>query len=96
MNMVMIICPEARQEEVRTLIDRHKVHAYTELPQVLGAGATGRHMGTHTWPGASTLIFTVVEKNKTAELMAALKEFQSKLYSSEGLKAFVMPVESSI
>ena len=43
MKMLMIVCPEPRQEEVRALIARHDVHSYSEIPRVLGAGKTGKH-----------------------------------------------------
>jgi len=75
MNMLMIVCPEERQEEVRTLI-------------------TGKHFGTHTWPGTSVLIFTVVDAAKKAELVKALKAYHDGLYETEGLRVFALPVES--
>ena len=75
MNMLMIICPDGRQEEVRALIDRHDVHSYTEIQNVLGEGRTGKHLGTHTFPGQSALIFTVVPAGKMDELVQALKEY---------------------
>jgi len=83
MNMLMIICPEERQEEVRELITKHDVHSYSEIPNVLGEGKTGKHFGTHTWPGTSVLIFTVVDETK-----------HDGLFESEGLRVFSLPVES--
>ncbi len=38
MKMLMIICPEERQEEVRALIGKHDVHSYSEIANVLGEG----------------------------------------------------------
>ena len=35
--MLMIICPENRQEEVRALIAQHDIHSYSEIPNVLAA-----------------------------------------------------------
>ena len=32
MKMLMIICPENRQQEVRELIAKHNVHSYSEIP----------------------------------------------------------------
>lgn len=96
MKLLMIICPEERQAEIRDLIGRHDVHAYTELTNVIGEGATGKHLGTHAWPGKSVLVFTAVPKAKEQELVAALSDFKTRLYPGEGIRAFALPVESLI
>ena len=94
MKMLMIVCPETRQEEVRALIAKHNVHSYSEIPNVLGEGKTGKHLGTHTFPGRSVLVFTVVAASKKDELVAALKEYHDGLFEGEGLRVFALPVES--
>ena len=94
MKMLMIVCPETRQEEVRALIAKHNVHSYSEIPNVLGEGKTGKHLGTHTFPGKSVLVFTVVAASKKDELVAALKEYHDGLFEGEGLRVFALPVES--
>jgi hypothetical protein len=96
MKMLMIICSEERQADVRALIDRHDVHAFSEIRDVLGAGRKGKHLGTHTWPGTSALIFTVVSEEKFRELVDALKKFRSELFEGEGIRVFSLPVESEI
>ena len=94
MKMLMIVCPENRQEEVRALIARRNVHSYSENPNVLGEGKTGKHLGTHTFPGKSVLVFTVVAAAKKDELVQALKDYQAGLFEGEGLRVFALPVES--
>ena len=94
MKMLMIVCPETRQEEVRALIAKHDVHSYSEIPRVLGEGKTGKHLGTHVFPGQSVLIFTVVSAGKKDELVSALKDYQTGLFEGEGLRVFALPVES--
>ncbi len=94
MKMLMIVCPENRQEEVRALIARRNVHSYSEIPNVLGEGKTGKHLGTHTFPGKSVLVFTVVAAAKKDELVQALKDYQAGLFEGEGLRVFALPVES--
>lgn len=94
MKMLMIICPESRQEEVRALVGEHAIHAYSEIPGVLGEGETGKHLGTRTWPGRSSLIFTVLPKAKERDMVNALQAFKSKLYEGEGIRVFALPVES--
>ena len=94
MKTLMIVCPETRQEEVRALIAKHNVHSYSEIPNVLGEGKTGKHLGTHTFPGKSVLVFTVVAAAKRDELVQALKEYHDGLFEGEGLRVFALPVES--
>jgi hypothetical protein len=96
MKMLMIICPEQRRGEIRDLIRRHEVHAFSELKDITGEGETGVRMGTRIWPGTSSLIFTVVPDGKNEELLMALKKCSTELYPGEGLRAFVLPVEEAI
>ena len=94
MKMLMIVCPENRQQEVRELIAQHDVHSYSEIPNVLGEGKTGKHLGTHVFPGKSVLVFTVVASSKKDELVQALKEYHESLLAGEGLRVFALPVEA--
>ena len=96
MKMIMIICPKSREEEINTLIARHDIHAYSAIRHVVGTGKTGRKMDTHVWPGTSTLIFAILDDAKSEELFAALKVFERDLLAGEGLRAFILPIESMI
>lgn len=96
MKMLMVICPETRAEDIRTLISGHDVHAYTELQDVTGSGAKGLKLGTRTWPGRSILVFTVVPEGKTKQLLQALEECKQTLLPEESMHAFVMPVEHAL
>lgn len=94
MKMLMIVCPENRQKEVRELIAKQDVHSYSEIPNVLGEGKTGKRLDTRLFPGKSVLVFTVVATAKKDELVRALKEYQAGLFEGEGLRVFALPVES--
>lgn len=95
MKLLMVICPEDRRDQVMELVETHGVHSFTELPQVVGEGVTGKHLGTQVWPGKSVLLFTVVTDEKKDELVAALKDCRKKLFPGEGMKAFVLPAEEA-
>jgi hypothetical protein len=96
MKMLILIGPEGRESDLRDLIARHSVHAYSEFRHVIGEGETGRHLGTSVFPGRSVVIFTVVPDNRLAELKTALAEFRKGLYAEEGIRAFVLPVEEML
>ena len=93
MKMMIIICPEAREKEINDLIDRHEVHAFSQIRDVIGAGKTGKKMGTQVWPGESILTFAVVEDSKSEELKDALRSCAQGLYPGEGMRAFVLAIE---
>lgn len=96
MKLLMVICPENRRAQVSAMVEKHGVHSFTELPEVIGEGRTGKRLGTHVWPGKSVLIFTVVSDEKKDELVAALRECQKTLFPGEGMKAFVLPAEEAL
>jgi len=66
----MIVCPENRNEELRELITKHDIHAYTELKEVTGEGATGKKFGSRIWPEKSVLVFTVISNEKMVSILS--------------------------
>jgi len=96
MKMMIIICPEAREKEINELITRHEVHAFSQIRDVIGAGKTGRKMGTQVWPGESVLTFAVVDDSKSEELKDALRRCVRELYPGEGMRTFVLAIEDVI
>lgn len=96
MKMVVAIVPEARREELRALIAKHNVHSYSEADNIYGEGATGKHFDTRVWPGKSIMVFAVLPRDRKENLLAALREYGKTLYPSEGLRAFVLPVEEIV
>lgn len=93
MKMLVIIGPENRREELQRVVASHGVHAYSEITGVLGEGETGKHFGTHTWPGQSVLIFTIIPKEQADAVVKALREFKAQLYEGEGIRVFALPAE---
>jgi hypothetical protein len=96
MKLLMIIGPAERREELAALVEKHGVRAFTELPEVIGEGMTGKRFGSRVWPGQSTLMFTVAADDKVTELVAALRECRKTFFPDEGLKAFVLPAEEAL
>ena len=94
MKMLMVVGPEGREEELRSLLAEHAVHAYSELREVLGEGATGPRRGTRIWPGRSVLLFAVMPEGRVPALASALKQWAAQLPPGEGVRAFSLPAES--
>ncbi len=96
MKMLAIFCSGSRVDELRRLVDAHAVAGYTEIPDVLGSGATGKHLGTRAYPGNSAVILTAVETPKADELVEALEALARTCTGEEGIRVFVLPVERTI
>ena len=96
MKLLVIICSGGRIDEVRKIIDEHEVHTFTELDGLRGSGATGRRLGTRAYPGAVSMLFTAVSKDKAVELVAALSKFSDECAEGEGLRVFEMDVTAAI
>lgn len=96
MKLLMVIAPRSRAEALRAAISQHDVHSYSEIDDITGEGVTGKHFGTHVWPGSSRLTFTVIPDDKADKLFAAVESFKRELYPDEGIKAFLLPVERSL
>jgi len=96
MKMLMILCSSARLEDAQKIIDGHQVEGYSEILDVRGSGATGKHMGSRAWPGTSSLIFAVLEDAKVEPLLVALKDLAESCTVEEGLRLFVLPVEQMV
>jgi nitrogen regulatory protein PII len=96
MKMIMIICPEDRREEIRRQISAHELHAYTELKNVTGEGATGKKFGTTLWPEKSIIVFSVISDDRKDGLLKDLQACSKSLFPGEGMRVFVLPVEEAI
>jgi hypothetical protein len=66
---------------------------FTLLPTVLGRGRSGVHAGSRVHPGASSLLFTVVDEAAAAETVRFLHGLRDRLGVGEVTKIFSLPVE---
>ena len=72
MQMLMIVVESSHKDKVESALTEHRVLGYTEIPTVYGMGQTGIRLGSRAFPETSSIIFTVVEKDKVDELLAAI------------------------
>jgi nitrogen regulatory protein PII len=72
MQMLMIVVESTHKEKVEAALTEHAILGYTEIPTVHGAGRTGMRFGSRAFPETSSIIFTVVEKEKIDEMLADL------------------------
>lgn len=93
MKLLMIVVDANHQEDVEEILDRHQVPGFSELPNVLGKGETGRKLGSRAFPGSSTLYFTVIDPSICKSLCGELQALNDKIGKEEGLFAFTMEAE---
>lgn len=93
MKLVLVLCDTSRSQEIMKLLESHGATGYTEVPMVLGAGATGKRMDSRAWPGRGCMLFSLVEEVKADGLIDTLKAFHAKSQEGEGFRIFSMDAE---
>ena len=93
MKLLMVVYSGSQPRNVIALLESHAVHGWTEVPQAVGAGLTGRREATRAWPGDAAVFFTVVDDPRATPLADALEQAARALPAGERLHAAVLPVE---
>jgi hypothetical protein len=95
MKMVFVAYNQAIDSEVMEVLDALGVEGYTKWTEVLGSGrAGGPHLLSHIWPKGNNAMSVVTDDETGAKLMEGLRELKANV-GSEGLKAFLLPVEDA-
>ena len=84
-------------ERIAAMLDELGIRGYTLFPLTHGRGSfTGEpHMASHTWPAMNSTIIAMVEDDKVAPALDALREID-KDTQLQGLRAFVWDVTASM
>ena len=94
MKMLMVVYSGPSPHRISSLLELHQAGGYTEFRNAHGAGSTGRREGSRTWPGDSTLWFSVASGEQSDELARALRAEQAQLPAGERLHVAVLPAET--
>ncbi|MCM8789600.1 MAG: hypothetical protein NC916_01065 [Candidatus Omnitrophica bacterium] len=93
MKMVMIIYNEAIDDEVMEILESCALKNYTKILGTFGRGTTsGIHLGNDIWPGRNNILYVACEDKQAAQMLFCVKELRKKL-GTEGVKAFILPIE---
>jgi hypothetical protein len=90
MKLLLIFVDSNHRDHVERILDDHGVPGYSEFPDVLGKGQTGRKAGTRAFPGSSTLYFVAIGDDTCRTLCKELKELRDQAGPEEGLKAYIL------
>ena len=94
MKMLMVLVPSDCLADVQEVMDRHEIHAYTEFPNVLGSGKSGRKLGTRAFPGTTSMLLAVLPKEEAERLIAAVREYADGANCCEEIRIFATTAEA--
>lgn len=93
MKLVMIVYNEALDNEVMETLEKCALKNWTKIPETFGRGSSsGTHLSSDVWPGRNNVLYSACEEKEAKCLIACIRELRTTL-GSEGIKAFVLPVE---
>jgi len=97
MKSVFIIHNQSQTERVEYMLDRLEIRGFTRWESVQGRGSrTGEpRLGTHTWPEMNTSLMAIVEDEKVADLLSAIKKLDA-INEEVGIRAFVWEILESV
>ena len=93
MKAVFISYNQAITPRVMSMLDEQGVRGFSLFPLTHGRGSfSGEpHMGTHAWPSMNSSVLAMVEDQKVAPLLDAVRELD-KVTQLQGIRAFVWEI----
>jgi hypothetical protein len=96
--MLMIVFRESLEEDIRRILDKHHVTAFTEMLDVVGKGEAGAAFHSLSWPGFNNMILVALPQAQADEVVSALKTFHDKQMEQESgakvpMRVFTLPCE---
>ena len=89
MKLLLIVVDAARAADVERLLEASRVPGYTEVPNALGKGRTGRKLGNRAFPGSSALYLVAMPDGECHGVCDELRTLRDAKGPDEGLKAYV-------
>ncbi len=93
MRLVMIIIDSEYAAEIEQMLEECGAPGYSEIPNVLGKGSTGKKFGSRAFPGSSTMYLAVLEEHCMDPLQGKLTTLRDTHGPEGGLKAFTMETQ---
>lgn len=98
MQMLMIIMKESLEDDVRMVLRKNKVTAFTEMHEATGQGEAGATLHSLSWPGFNNVIFVALPEPEASKLIESLVEFRDQQIERQSgapipLRVFSMPCE---
>ncbi|MFN8535167.1 MAG: hypothetical protein U0556_16640 [Dehalococcoidia bacterium] len=96
-RLLMIVFPEAAEEEVRALLDRSGAPGWTEVRKLVGRGESGLRLGDRIWPGHNSAFLCAVPQHVADQIATSLRTYLAQHYTPRGvsfaMRLFSIPCE---
>jgi len=95
-EMVLVIFSSSIESEMMDALQAAGMESYTKLVGVQGVGASSDpRLDSHVWPGTNTMYLICVDSDRKERVLQAVRQMKD-IHREEGVKAFVLPVTSTI
>lgn len=97
MKAIFLSCNQSMYDAVMDIMDELQVRGFTGWEELMGRGSNDGepHLGNHAWPAMNSALISVMEDDKAAAFLAALKTLDENNLQ-QGLRAFAWPVSDMI
>ena len=98
MNMLMIVFRESLEGDIKGMLSKHHVRAFTAMHDVTGMGEAGAAFHSLSWPGLNNMILVALPEPEADKVVAELKGFRDRQIAKQGgakipLRVFALPCE---
>lgn len=97
MKAIFLSCNQSMYDAVMDIMDELQVRGFTGWEELMGRGSNDGepHLGNHAWPAMNSALISVMEDDKAAAFLAALKTLDENNLQ-QGLRAFAWEVSDMI
>jgi hypothetical protein len=88
--MYWLVYNVALEPDVKALMTKNQITAFTFWPEVLGTGRSGSHLNDDIWPGVNATFMFVAPKEREASLAEGVAAIRLE-FPGEGIKLIVQP-----
>ena len=100
-HMLLMVFRSSLERDVLALLRDLRVKAFTDLPEVLGAGEAGVAFHSFPWPGFNSMILIALDEHESLRIVNAMRAFRDRMGrvqhgASIPLRVFVVPCVQAI
>ena len=95
-EMVVVIFNSSIEDEMMEALREAGMTCYTKLVNVQGVGTCSEpRLDSHVWPGTNTMFLICLDSDHKERVLQAISRIMD-IHKEEGVKAFVLPITSTI
>ena len=97
MKAVFLSCNQSMYEAVMDIMKDMSIRGFTGWEELMGRGTKDGepHLGNHAWPSMNSSILAIVEDEKVAPVMDAIRRIDAEI-EKQGCRAFVWNIEQAM